>query len=285
MLEALAAVVKALLYAGILSCAGAVFAEATLRNPGRTTLRTSPDISSVATQIMCHGALLTLFAAVASALILFFRLGGQWDETTLSAVFSSSCGAATCLQLAGAGLLLASAGDPSAHAIRLSNAALVTLSFAFNGHAAAADLDDGLVVFLHVSAAAWWVGSLWLLRAACARLEFVAVAGFVRRFSVIATGLIGGLVIAGLILVLVLVEFARLPALSSYEQILGVKLGIVVSVLGVASYNKFRLTPRLAVGDSAAAASLRRMIGAELVLIGAILATTAILTTYTSPYE
>ena len=277
MLEALAAIVKALLYAGLLSCAGAVFAEA--------TLRTSADIAGVSTHIVRRAAVLTIVTSVASALILILRLGGQWDEVTLSAVFMSASGAATCLQLAGASLLLASLGDSSAHGTRLSNAALMTLSFAFNGHAAAQGLTEGSVAFVHASAAAWWIGSLWLLRYACTRPDLIVVAGVVERFSVIATNLIGGLVIAGLLLILILVDFARLPSLLPYEKILAIKMAIVVAALCAASYNRFRLTPRLVMGDSAAAFSLRRMIDVELVLIGLVLATTSILTTYTSPYE
>lgn len=275
MLEAFAAIVKALLYAGLLSCAGVVFAEATLRS--------SADIAGVATHIVRRAAALTIVASVASALILILRLGGQWDEVTLSAVFMSGSGAATCLQLAGASLLLASLSDSSSQATRLSSAALMTMSFGFTGHAAAEGLTEGLVVFVHASAAAWWIGSLWLLRHVCTRRDPIVVAGVVGRFSVIATNLIGGLVIAGLVLILILVDFPRLPSLLPYEKTLATKMAIVVAALCAASYNRFRLTPRLVMGESAAAFSLRRMIDFELILIGLVLATTSILTTYTSP--
>lgn len=272
MLEALAALAKALLYAGILSGTGAVFTEATLRG--------SPDTAHFLAGVMRRGALLTIVACLAGALILILRLGGQFDKATLLAVFSSSSGAAISLQLAGAALLLTIAGSDSfARGIRLSHAALVTSSFAFNGHAAAEGLA-GLVAFLHVSVASWWVGSLWLLRYACVRLDLADVAQLVRRFSAIATSLIGGLAIAGLVLIRVLVDFANDPWLLPYGQILAVKIGLVLVVLTLAGYNKLRLTPRLIAGDSAAAAALRRMIGAELALIGAILIVTAILTTY-----
>lgn len=276
MLDALAALAKTLLYAGILSGAGAVFAEATLRG--------SPDTAHFLAGVIRRCALLTMVACLAGDLLLILRLGGQFDEVTLSAVFSSSSGAATSLQLTGAVLLLTSAGSDSfARGIRLSHAALMTSSFAFNGHAAVIGLADGLVAFLHVSVASWWVGSLWLLRHACGRLAVVDVAQLVRRFSAIATSLIGGLAITGLVLIRVLVDFANDPWLLPYGQILAVKIGLVLVVLTLAGYNKLRLTPRLLVGDSTAAAALRRMIGAELALIGAILVVTVILTTYSSP--
>jgi putative copper export protein len=56
-------------------------------------------------------------------------------------------------------------------------------------------------------------------------------------------------------------------------------------VLAVASYNRFRLTPHLAIGDATALASLRRAILAEFIVIGGIVMTTAILTTYTAPHQ
>jgi putative copper export protein len=235
---------------------------------------------------MLRGALVTIVAALGGALLLIFRLGGQFDEPTLSAVFLSGTGAAICFQLAGSLLILFAMGADNTHrTMRLSDAALAILSFAICGHAATAGGLEGLAAFVHVSAAAWWVGSLWLLRFACAHLELAMVAALVQRFSSIAMFLVGALVIAGLLLLVALVDFARHPLLKPYGQIFVVKLGVVVLVLGLASYNRFRLTPRLLAGDRTAVASLRQMINSELAAIGAILVSTAILTTYTSPLD
>lgn len=275
MLEALAAILKAMVYCGVLSCAGIVFAEATLRAP--------PDIAGMALRIVRRTAVLTVVASVLSALVLIVRLGGQWNEVTLSAVFMSGSGAATGFQLAGAGLLLASFTVSSDRAMRVSNAAVMTLSFAFSGHAAAEGLFEGLLAFIHASLAAWWIGSLYVLRHSCVRLKPVLAARLVRRFSVIALGLVGALVLAGVLLVLVLVPFASLPALSPYEQILAVKLALAAALIGAATYNRFRLTPRLLNGDPTTTSALRRMIDVELALIGLVVVATSVLTTYTSP--
>ena len=162
---------------------------------------------------------------------------------------------------------------------------LVTASFAFSGHAAADGLTAGLVAFLHVSLAAWWFSSLWVLRDACARASSTAVAALVLRFGSIAFGSVGGLIIAGLVLVATLVDFTRDPWLSDYGQWLAAKICIAGAALALASYNKIRLTARLVKADAAATRSLRQTISAELVCIGLVLVTTAILTTYTSPHE
>jgi putative copper export protein len=279
MLDALAAATRALLYAGVLSGAGAVLAESSLR-------RVLGGMEWFAARLTVRGAAVTIAAALVAALLLVFRLGGQFDEPTLSAVFLSDSGAASCFQLAGAVLILFALGDDGTdRAMRLFDAALVMASFAVCGHAADAGGLESLVAFLHVSAAAWWVGSLWLLRHACLHADLATAAALVRRFSGMAMWLVAMLALAGLVLLLVLVDFTRRPLGTPYGRVLAFKIAIVVLVLGLASYNRFRLTPRLLAGDKAALLSLRQSIDAELLGIGAVLATTAILTTYTSPPE
>jgi putative copper export protein len=281
MLDALAAFVRASLYAALLSGVGAVFADATLRNLGATL---AGAVHAATVPIMRRGAIALIVASLLGVVVLIVRLGGQFDET-LAAVFSSGTGAALFMQIAGATLLLTSGNEPFARGTRLASASLAVLSLAFNGHAATVGPFEGLFVFVHASAAAWWIGSLFVLRNACTKLNTHEIEGLLSRFSVLATQMIGGLVIAGLLLIYVLVDFETLPSLSPYEQNLAIKLALVGLVLGLATYNKFRLTPRLIAGDTAAKASLKKMIELELIVIAAVLIATAILTTYTSPHE
>lgn len=95
---------------------------------------------------------------------------------------------------------------------------------------------------------------------------------------------VGGLVLAGGALILTLIDFNRSGWFSPYAQVLVVKLAFAASVLGLAAYNKFRLTPDLGAEDGRAIVSLRRSMTAEISLIIGVLATTATLTTYTSPH-
>jgi putative copper export protein len=198
----------------------------------------------------------------------------------LSAVFLSSSGAALCLQVTGAFLLLISTVDDDG-VVRLSYAMLPMLAFAFSGHAAAIGPLEGLVAVAHVSVAAWWLGSLYFLRRVCTRPERLVTV--VARFSSAAFVLTGVLVVAGLVLVMILVDFSKDPWLSPYGWILATKLCVVAVLLALAGYNRRRLTPRVLAADSTAVGALHRTIGIELALIAAILTITAILTTYTSP--
>jgi putative copper export protein len=277
MLETAAALLKALLYAGLLTGSGAVLVQA--------TAAASPRETAYLTKLMRRGAVLTLAACPLAALLLMLRLGG-FDEVTLPAVFLSSSGAALCLQMTGAVLLLTSASETDAPAaVRVSYALLMMIGFAFSGHAASVGPVEGFVAVLHASAAAWWLGSLCYLRFACSQLDLSRVIAIVARFSSIAFVVTGALVLAGLTLIMILVDFSADAWLQGYGQILAIKLVIAGSALGLAALNRWRLTPRLLAGDAAAVATLQRRVVAEIAALGAILVITAILTTYVSPHE
>ena len=213
-------------------------------------------------------------------MLLFVRLGGGFDQPTLTAVFSSGPGAALALQIAGAALLLTPVDeDASGHLWRMTGVLTMTASLVFNGHAAAMSPATGLVAMIHVTAASWWVGSLWLLRRACIDADREETRKLVLRFSSLALFIVAGLVVAGIVLIVALIDFSISPWLTDYVLTLALKLAFVATVLALAAYNKFQLTPRLP-GETA---KLRRSITAELAVIACVLTTTAVLTTYFSP--
>jgi putative copper export protein len=275
MLEALTALLKTALYAGLLSCSGAVFAQATLRPVA--------DESAHLTRLGRLGAALVLVACPLLALVLILRLGAEFDEATLSAVFLSSSGAALCLQMTGALLLLTTSSEDDSRVVRLSYAMLPMLGFAFSGHAAGIGPVDGSVAVVHVSVAAWWLGSLYFLRRACQHSQIERLVAIVARFSSMGLILTGVLVIAGLVLVMILIDFSKDPWLSPYGWMLAAKLSVVAILLALAGYNRRRLTPRLLARDTTAVTTLRLTISIELMLIALILTITAILTTYSAP--
>lgn len=275
MLDALAALVKALLYGALLSAAGTPLAAISLRSPAL--------VSDRASWFMRRAAVITIALSVVSSIVLFARLGGEFDAPTLGAVFSSGPGAALALQVAGAALLLTPVSEDSSGALWLASGALVmTGSVAFNGHASAASPAAGLVAMIHVTAIAWWVGSLWLLRYVCNTASAEDVAAVVTRFSKHAVLIVAALVATGSGLIWTLIDFSKSPLFQAYEWMLVLKLAFVAVVLLLAAYNKFRLTPWLRTHASAAK-SLRLAIAAELGVIACVLVVTAVLTTYFSP--
>lgn len=188
-------------------------------------------------------------------------------------------------QLVGSALLLAfGAARDFSRALSIVGALTLIGSFGINGHSASTSPWAGAVATAHVATGAWWLGALLLLRPACRTCSPDELQKLVRRFSVQAMIVVGGLVLAGVALILTLVDFNHSGWSSPYAQVLVVKLAFAASVLGLAAYNRFRLTPDLCAEDGRAIVSLRRSIAAEIFLIIGVLAATAALTTYTSPH-
>ena len=272
MLEIAAALVKALLYGALLTAAGAPLAVVLLRPPAA--------LADYATAVMRLAAIAVIALSVTAAVILFVRLGGAFDQPTLTAVFSSGPGAALALQTAGAALLLTPVDeDVSGHAWRITGVLTMMASVVFNGHAAAMSPAAGLVAMIHVTAVAWWIGSLWLLRRACVDADSDQLVKLVLRFSGLAVFVVAGLIVAGIVLIVALIDFGATPWFTDYVLTLTLKLVFVVAVLAFAGYNKFVLTPWL----PQATGKLRSNITAELGVIACVLTTTAVLTTYFSP--
>jgi|GEM_PF-992231 len=271
MFEALAAIAKTLLYAAGLSGAGIALARASLAK------EIGSDGEVLARQAGRAAGALLVAAALASAAILVMRLGGYWDLATLSAIFLSPLGAGVALHCAGGvGLAVNTRRWPA-----VASAVLVLGGFALSGHAAARGPVMALVMIVHLGAAAWWVGALWLLLRG-SRFPLEQFQTLVARFSTLALWIVGALFMAGILTASVLLEFN--PDLSrSYDRALLLKACIALAVLALAGVNKLVLTSRLGRADGVS--WLRGAIRAELVLFVGVLATTAFMTTYFSPHE
>ena len=134
--------------------------------------------------------------------------------------------------------------------------ALLT-SLALLGHSGAA---PGLVGqfhlaadTLHLMAAGVWVGGLpplAMLLASARRSQALGwpavTATAVRRFSLLGIASVGTLLVTGIINAVSLVGNIGALFHSDYGQLLLVKIGLFLLMVGIAAINRFRLTPRLA---------------------------------------
>jgi len=137
---------------------------------------------------------------------------------------------------------------------------------------------------LHLLVVAFWLGSLlplWLV----VQRELPQAAGAVlREFSALATWLVPLIAVAGAAMALLLA--AGVPSLHEpYGALLLVKLGGFAVLMVLAACNKWRWMPALESGAAAARPTLQRSMIAEFVLITAVLAVTAVMTTFYSPGE
>lgn len=156
----------------------------------------------------------------------------------------------------------------------LSLGAVVGLgtAFAVSGHAATAEprvLASG-AVWVHGVSLAVWIGALVPLAIAVGSKGDSAPATL-RRFSRAIPPAVVALLISGV--ALAAIELGRVDALwqSDYGRVLIGKLALVLGLLGLALWNRVRLTPRLLAGEAAAVRTMRASIFAELMLVIAIL--------------
>ena len=170
-------------------------------------------------------------------------------------------------------------------AITLGGAIIAATSFASVGHAWAASRGPGSIALLslHLVCVAFWLGALTPLWMATHDDDLARLAAVVQWFGLAAVYVVGALLTAGGFLLVVLLSTPSELWTTDYGRLVLVKLAVVACLLGVASFNKFRLTPRLQALDRTAASVLRRTIQVEIALGVTILLVTAAFTTLVGP--
>jgi copper transport protein len=168
---------------------------------------------------------------------------------------------ALTLALAAIALLLAAAGQRWSTAIAI---VLVGTALAASGHAADASPQQltRAAVFVHGVSLAFWLGTLVPLAATLRT-------GALARFSRLAPLPVALIVASGATLAVVQLGSPSALWLTAYGRIFAAKIALVLVLLAVAAWNRYRLTP------SRDVAALRRTIAIEVVLAGLILGVVA----------
>jgi copper transport protein len=206
------------------------------------------------------------------------------DRSTWQVGLSTPIGqmqAASAIMLGIAGAL----ARRSSHVLASVAAILAIAPLGLAGHVAMAEPRwfTGPSLILHVTLAAFWLGSLPPLLLALGQLPGLEAAVLLKRFSNYGVGAVAALVLAGA--AIAAIQLGRVAALwaTSYGIVLATKLILVAGLMLIALANKLRLTPALAANRPGAAARLIGTIKLEIVLIGAVLALTASLGFTTPP--
>jgi putative copper resistance protein D len=159
---------------------------------------------------------------------------------------------------------------------RLALAAAVCLvaSIAWTGHAGSTPFKLGYLHLasdaLHLTAASTWVGGLVPLalllvawrRQGCTSMGLDAV----RRFSTLGIASVAALILSGGINAWILVGSCRGLIVTSYGQLLMLKLAAFAAMLAFAAFNRLSLTPRLASPSKDAFRGLSRNVWIEVIL-------------------
>jgi copper resistance protein D len=302
--------VRAVHYAATITVAGVLFfvvfiAEPAFRNAGddaRLPAAVRPQLAWLA----WVGLLLT----IASGAAWFVLVAASMGERLVTEVFSegflwvvllqTEFGRAWLLRAILAGLLAAlfavtlTAKRKRSTAVWLNVVAVAMATglvgmLAWGGHAAGGAGAEGIIHpaadFLHLTAAAAWVGALiplaLLLQAAGGDAGSFAVARITTlRFSAFGVASVATLLVTGLINTFYLVGSIPMLAGTDYGRLLVAKIALFFAIVAVAAINRFWFTPRLVPDATLAPARhvlrrLRRNAVIEIVLGAVIIAIVA----------
>jgi copper transport protein len=186
-----------------------------------------------------------------------------------------------------ASFALAARGLRNAWAVASISAAVLAVTPALTGHAAASPRFTSVVIasdFLHVLGASSWLGSLFAVMVVGVPLAFAldgaerwsSVASLVNSFSPIALVSATVVVVSGLIASWVHLEHLSALWQTKYGQVLLVKLVLVGITLTIGAYNFRRVQPQLV--NEVGSARLKRSATIELSVAFLILIVTGFLT-------
>ena len=280
--DAAGIVLKTLTYAATLGAAGAVFFVCYCGTliARADSLRIRRLVLSLAVVSVLAGAAQIMVSAASMS----GKAAGLWDGSLLGMVWQAGAGRANLDRALG--LLLAMPAVFSERRwLAVPGAALAATSFAWTGHARSLDPDliPVLLLGIHLLGAAFWLGALTPLLIVARDGEPSRIAGAAARFGAAAVFVVCALLAAGATLLWMLLGGIAALWESAYGRCVLVKLTLVACLLGLAAFNKLRLTPRLRRGDARAARSLRTSIRLELLLGISILAVTATFTSLMGP--
>jgi putative copper export protein len=213
-------------------------------------------------------------------------MSGVLDPSLQGMVWNSPSRAALICRLVG--LLLVAIGLHGTGGRRMvlaiSGAVLVTLAFTLTGHTSVNAHHWVLaeLLMVHLLIVAFWFGALWPLYIASSRETPARASELIERFSAVATWLVPVILLAGTAMAVLLLP--NLSALSEpYGELLIAKVVGFALLMGLAAANKWRLGPILTHGGVQSGRWFRRSVAAEYVLIAAVLAITAVMTSFFSP--
>ncbi|MEV8468748.1 CopD family protein [Fluviibacterium sp. DFM31] len=279
----LSILVKTLAYAATLVAAGSVLVLLGLRElteDARGALRRMAMIGALAAAILS-----VLRVPVRASFLMGGSIDGAVDPMMLGVVADSPLGASVIVRLIGLALILAIfLPVRGAKWVALVGALVTCASFALRGHA----LGDprlllGTLVTVHIAGLAFWLSAFAPLARASRKEPAVKAGELAHEFGMKALWIVAVLIAAGAATLILLGATTPDVLATPYGQAFVIKLALFAGVLGLAALNKVRLTPALQAAAPGAAQRLRRSIVVESALVLAILATTAALTTVTSP--
>ena len=271
---------KFLLYVGLMiGAGGAIYAGLIARDP------VSPAIRRALVMVLLLGSIAAVISIGLQGVDL---IGAPLSDLGLMQTWTNGLGTpyGTTAVIAAAVMLLAlvaiHAGRRAAAGIGAVTLAGTGAALMLSGHVGTAPPQwlTRPAVLVHGIAVALWVGALIPLAAAMASPQ--RRTRELMRFSRVMPAVIVLLVASGATLAIVQVRAVEALWTTDYGLVLSGKLALVLLLLLIAAWNRYRLTPRVAAGESAAVRRLARNAAIECAVVLLVLALVA-LWRFTSP--
>jgi putative copper export protein len=165
--------------------------------------------------------------------------------------------------------------------VRVTGAVLAVASFTLTGHTSVTPYraTAAVLLILHLLVVAFWLGALWPLYLVASKAPPPIAAELIGAFSRIAAWVVPVILLAGVGLAVLLV-----PNLAVFRQPYGLlllaKVALFTALMALATLNKRAFGPACATGRPKA---FKQAVVVEYILICAVLAVTATMTTFYSP--
>jgi copper transport protein len=245
--------------------------------------------------VSSRAAVIGAVALVAAVPFRIARLGGGLDalrdNDVLMSALRGPVGVATAVT-ANALLIAAVLIDRrTPRWIPLAFAVVALAGFAIEGHTRAADRRWAMIAsdVVHLLAGALWLGGIVALVVAFrSKADTESLAGAVRRFSTAALGAVAVVTATGVIMAWIVLPSVGELTSTGYGLALILKAALVVVVIALGAYNRYRLVPAVSKrsdepGAAERRASARRWLGnivlAELAVLVVAVGVTAVLVT------
>lgn len=282
--DLVSALVRALSFIALFHAAGIVMFLAIF---GRRLEVASEPIRRIGFASAIVGIVLVIVHLSLEAARMAGALSGVFDASLQMLVLDSSTSIAAVLRVAGLAAIAAALiheGVTSKTRIHLGlgGTTLTIAGFMFVGHIAVDPDRTWLAVLLsiHLAIVAFWFGALIPLLLISRQESATTATQIVDRFSRIASWWVPGILIAGILLTVMLVDRWAVFG-QNYGALLLAKMAAFLVLMVLAALNKWRYGPVLA--RPSVAVAFQRTVTTEYVLICAVLTATAIMTTFFSP--
>lgn len=245
----------------------------------------SLSTSNYCVKLLQKSAVMGIAASVGSLLSIAGSMGGNvssaFEIEFLQLAFKMKSGWAFMLALFGFFILVVF--NKKATQIKtvmcLIGSLMVLSSFTLYGHSTKADFVSQLLLFIHLIAIAYWLGSLLPFRWMCLSNDRENLAVIALKFGQLATLYISILLFTGFGFAYILLGDVSALISTDYGNVLLLKITSVLLLLSLGALNKFRLVPSIERGSTSGIERLRNTINAEIYIAILILVISSVLTT------